>query len=182
MRYYDNPEYKEKLRKARAERKKRLGYVNSVEAREKIRLSRLGKPSNNKGKTFKHTEEAKQKISYSLRITNSNHRQKVAPNNFDLIRSTAEYAEWRKAVFKRDNYTCQFCGKRGVRLNADHIKPFALFDNLRLNVNNGRTLCEPCHQKTYTYGRTMFNIKTILGLLNRKIITSREARKILFGK
>lgn len=71
-------------------------------------------------------------------------------------RSTKAYAEWRKAVFERDNYTCQFCGDRtkighSVVLNADHIKPFAYFPQLRLDINNGRTLCLPCHKTTDTY-------------------------------
>jgi len=30
---------------------------------------------------------------------------------------------WREKVFKRDNYTCQVCGKKGGYLIADHIKP-----------------------------------------------------------
>lgn len=68
------------------------------------------------------------------------------------IRSSAEYRLWREAVFKRDNYTCRFCGKRGVVLNADHIKPFAFFPELRFAIDNGRTLCKECHKKTETYG------------------------------
>jgi 5-methylcytosine-specific restriction endonuclease McrA len=37
-------------------------------------------------------------------------------------------------------------------LQADHIKPFAHHPELRFDVNNGRTLCVPCHRKTDTYG------------------------------
>lgn len=67
----------------------------------------------------------------------------------------AEYRDWRKTVFARDDYTCLWCGKRGVELNADHIKPFALYPELRLEISNGRTLCVPCHETTDTYkGRT----------------------------
>ena len=65
-----------------------------------------------------------------------------------LARYSPEMAEWRKAVFQRDNYTCQECGKRGCELNADHIKPFAYFEELRFELSNGRTLCVPCHNKT----------------------------------
>ena len=50
-----------------------------------------------------------------------------------LIRSRVEIKEWRKSVFERDNYTCQECGIRGTYLEADHIKPFAYFPELRLS-------------------------------------------------
>lgn len=69
---------------------------------------------------------------------------------------TFEYRNWRKLVFERDKYTCKFCGQVGGRLNADHIKPYALYPDLRIDVNNGRTLCEPCHRTTSTYGRSSY--------------------------
>lgn len=53
---------------------------------------------------------------------------------------------WRVAVFERDGYTCQCCGdKRGGNLNAHHIENFSSNQEGRLDVNNGITLCEPCH-------------------------------------
>ncbi len=61
--------------------------------------------------------------------------------------------EWRKAVFERDNYTCVECGDNtGGNLNADHIKPWAYYPDLRTDINNGRTLCVPCHKETPTWG------------------------------
>lgn len=75
-----------------------------------------------------------------------------APDENAKIRSSWAYIQWRKAVFIRDDYTCQFCQKRGVKIHADHIKPFGEYPDLRLDVNNGRTLCVPCHRKTPTYG------------------------------
>ena len=53
--------------------------------------------------------------------------------------------DWRKAVYERDDYTCQWCGVRGGRMAADHILPWALFPEKRFDVSNGRTLCQPCH-------------------------------------
>ena len=68
------------------------------------------------------------------------------------VRGSKEYDAWRSEVFRRDDYTCKSCGQRGGKLHADHIKPFALFPELRLDVSNGRTLCKPCHLKTDTWG------------------------------
>lgn len=66
--------------------------------------------------------------------------------------STFEYRDWRNSVFKRDDYTCQCCGVRGGYLEADHIKPWVAFPELRYEVSNGRTLCKTCHLKQPTHG------------------------------
>lgn len=76
----------------------------------------------------------------------------------ELVRHSIEYKLWRESVFKRDDYTCQSCRIRGGTLNADHIKPFSLFPELRTAIDNGRTLCVPCHKKTATYGRNISRI------------------------
>ncbi len=70
------------------------------------------------------------------------------------IRYSIDMSEWRKSVFKRDEYKCQWCGDKSVAgnpvtLNAHHIRPFAKFPALRFAVDNGITLCETCHKKTY---------------------------------
>jgi hypothetical protein len=78
------------------------------------------------------------------------------------IRHSFKYRQWISDVFTRDNYTCQECNKRGGTLNAHHIKEFskiieenkitALEQALNCeelwNINNGKTLCEKCHNKT----------------------------------
>ena len=68
------------------------------------------------------------------------------------VRKSAKYKQWRVQVFERDNYTCQLCGVRGGSLHADHIIPFSIDKGKRLELSNGRTLCEACHKKTDTYG------------------------------
>lgn len=74
----------------------------------------------------------------------------ITPINM-AIRSSPEYKLWRTAVFERDNYTCIWCGYKGSLLQADHIKPFAYYPELRFAIDNGRTLCVACHKTTDTY-------------------------------
>lgn len=98
------------------------------------------------------TDETRRKNSITqLGIKPDEWRGFTTPKN-RKARASREYKEWRAAVFARDNHTCQFCGMRGVKLHADHTKPFAIFLDLRYDVDNGRTLCVPCHKKTDTYG------------------------------
>jgi len=104
----------------------------------------------------KHSEETKRKIGSGIKAFYGDDYVRKTPT-LHLIRTSTEYKCWRKAVFERDNYTCQICGVRSgrgikVTLNADHIKRFAEHPELRFDVDNGRTLCEGCHRKTPTYG------------------------------
>lgn len=95
---------------------------------------------------------------------------------YTKIRALNESINWRKQVYKRDNYTCQRCGKKGI-LNAHHIKSFAKIleefleyynwldpvkDKYKLlslskkwedfwNIDNGITLCGDCHKQTKSY-------------------------------
>ena len=124
---------------------------------------------NNKG--IKRTEINKKKISTYLRrkglkpprpprealCRGSRHRWwkgGITPIN-EAIRKSLEYKLWRKAVFERDKYTCIWCGYKGNKLRADHIKPFALYPELRFAIDNGRTLCIDCHETTDTYGKNL---------------------------
>ena len=73
------------------------------------------------------------------------------------IRNSLDYKTWRREVLKKDDYTCQGCGVRGGRLQADHILPFSTYPELRLELSNGRAMCEGCHRKTDTYGWRLAN-------------------------
>src|SRR3990167_4114517 len=57
-------------------------------------------------------------------------------------------------IFKRDNYTCQMCKKKGVELQVDHIKSWAKYPKLRFKHENCRTLCKECHY-FITFGKPL---------------------------
>ena len=66
----------------------------------------------------------------------------------DFLTSTERYA-WRKAVYQRDSYTCQDCGRTDVQLNAHHINHRADNPDLETMVWNGVTLCQACHAERH---------------------------------
>jgi hypothetical protein len=56
--------------------------------------------------------------------------------------------QWRKAVYARDHYTCQACRIHiGKRIAAHHKEAWGTNKELRLDVGNGATSCEPCHKE-----------------------------------
>lgn len=67
------------------------------------------------------------------------------------LRNSAEGIRWRKAVLARDNHTCQECGT-DKDIETHHIKGFTEFPEFRFDVDNGLTLCRPCHKKTDSFG------------------------------
>lgn len=97
----------------------------------------------------KHTEETRAKMRGER---NGNWRNGASRTN-DLIRKSIEYIEWRRAVFIRDDRKCVWCGSI-EKIEADHIKPFSTYPELRFDISNGRTLCQPCHKTTDTYGNS----------------------------
>ena len=139
--------------------KNKKGWVTSWKGRHHTKKTKKKISKNRRGitKGIKFSEKSRKNMSKAHKGEKSHlWRGGITPIN-KKIRSSVEYKLWREAVFKRDNWTCRFCGQVGGKLNADHIKPFALFPELRFAIDNGRTLCEDCHMKTDTYGR-----KTIL--------------------
>ena len=64
------------------------------------------------------------------------------------IRKSKRYADWRTAVFERDDYTCQCCGQHGGKLMAHHIHDYATYIDERFDIDNGITMCANCHDST----------------------------------
>lgn len=72
-------------------------------------------------------------------------RKKSSARRKLLSKMTEEHKLWRKRVYKRDNYTCQRCGATGGDLNAHHKHGIATHPELAFDIDNGITLCKPCH-------------------------------------
>ena len=186
-------ETRKKLRLARAGKKPRLGMVNSLESNLKRSLAMKGRKVSCGMLGKKHSDETKQKIRKAtlIQMSDIKNRKKLSDarkrkkgSNWrggtstknQLIRSGLDYRIWREKVFKRDSFICQNCGLKGgwnielkkkIVLNADHIKPFAYFPELRFEVSNGKTLCEDCHFKTDTYGSKALNFQVLTGQQRR---------------
>lgn len=150
----------------------------SIEAIEKIRQASLGRIPWNKGLT-KETDARVVQYAVSggrARMGKSqpwnqgeNHPNWKGGTTLERVRvwGTAVYRSWREAVFARDAYTCVQCGSKNgdgngktVKLNADHIKPWVYFPELRFEISNGRTLCVPCHRKTPTFGKRVHALQS----------------------
>jgi predicted restriction endonuclease len=57
------------------------------------------------------------------------------------------YKSWRKGVYERDKYQCQWPGCNvSKKLNAHHIKKWADYPALRFILDNGITLCHLHHR------------------------------------
>ena len=108
----------------------------------------------------KHTEEWKEERRKAFSGDKNPMWKGGVTSEYQRIRTSSKYIQWRKAVFERDNYTCQRCGARNgngkrVILQAHHIKSFAEYPELRFDINNGITLCLSCHKKTENYGKNV---------------------------
>lgn len=82
-------------------------------------------------------------------------------------RRLKEVKKWVKDVLKRDNYSCQKCGAIN-NLIAHHIIKWEDAPKLRVDINNGLTLCSACHQKHHVGGRKLSSEHI------RKIVESRK--------
>lgn len=113
-----------------------------------------GTPPWNKGKAY-HAIRGEKNPRWKGGITNLNQQ----------IRHCIEYKNWYRAIFQRDDWTCKLCLKRGGNLEADHhpvlfhkiIKGNKITSyeeaqkcELLWSLDNGRTLCIECHNKTKT--------------------------------
>lgn len=97
---------------------------------------------------YKHTQEAKDKISVSHK--GSKHyrwnpdREAVKKN----LRNDGEYLQWVLRVKKRDKGQCKIKNKGcSGYLIVHHILSWSQYPELRYEINNGITLCQAHHPR-----------------------------------
>jgi len=168
------------------EHKRKIGESNKISLIGNIPWNKgLDKESDNRipgGETHFnfgkfHSKETKNKMSENApcRIGPKNPCWRNGRVSLSVrIRSLSEYEQWRTEVFKRDDYTCQDCGKSKCYVEAHHKILFAeilskflkVYDQfspiddketlVRLamkykpfwEISNGQTLCKDCHNLT----------------------------------
>lgn len=175
--------------------KTHVGVIPGAETRRRQSLAKLGKKlskehaknisiaakKNGHGKWMtgkKHSKETIMKISQVVKRGEECNFWKggITPLH-NQIRHSLEYKNWRRAIFERDNYTCQGCGVFGGDLCVDHYpKPFsqiifqykiksmedALLCEELWDISENRTLCKPCHKMTPTYLKGWDTRKAVL--------------------
>ncbi len=63
--------------------------------------------------------------------------------------SNPKWIEKAKECYKRDNWSCQDCGKKGGKINAHHMNPYITYPELEFELDNLITLCIACHNKAH---------------------------------
>lgn len=146
------------------ERKKRTGDLLKKNTSE-------GTPGREKLKKIMKTEAYRNKSSLS-KVGEKNPMYGVTRENNPLwnsdiseedrikSRKTIEYARWKRAVKERDDNICQKCLSAGNV--AHHMNSYTKYPDERYDVDNGVTLCEPCHIKYHSVaGMSSTKEKTI---------------------
>jgi hypothetical protein len=103
---------------------------------------------------YHHTDEWKRAHSARMKgkfRAETSWRWKSNRSEIELNRSrrwSAEYRDWRTAVYLRDDYKCRMMTPDcGVKLEAHHILSWKDYPELRYQINNGITLCLAHHPR-----------------------------------
>ena len=167
-----NPNSKKNLKKMTSHRALELGFGKWMQGKTlpeetKLKISKalLG---GNKG-SFKKGVHVSPNTQFKKGHQTWNKGKGTYCDLAELIRSCLKYRNWRKEVYLRDEWTCIWCGYKGSKIQADHIKPFALIlkeNKLKTleeaencselwDITNGRTLCVSCHKTTKSFFKSI---------------------------
>ena len=151
------------------------GRELSDETRKKIGLANL---ENKNSLGYKHSLGTRVKMSLSKRGDKCHLWKGGRESLKENMRKCFKYRQWRSDVFKRDGFICQLCGAKKIYLEADHFPKrfFSILDEYTItnleqalnceklwDINNGRTLCKKCHNKTKMGNPKLWQQKNIFG-------------------
>lgn len=78
------------------------------------------------------------------------------------------WAQRRREIMERDNFTCQLCGKSNVKLNVHHIRYIKGMNYWEYPGNLLITVCEVCHSKIH--GKFMNDNNNGIVPVNRRVM------------
>lgn len=167
----------ERYRKMVATRKARNNYKHTLETKIKCGLVNKGKKltkehkekiANNNarywlGKKRPHMTGDK---NWNFQKYGSKHTRYVENKLSSVrkaIRNSRKYYEYKRTILERDNFRCVLCNSSDSYLELDHypvgfselLKRYSIDSQDKAysceelwKIENGRTLCQPCHEKT----------------------------------
>lgn len=131
--------------------KNKGGYKQNLSPEQRMKIAE-------RRKNWKLSEEAKKRISIANSGENNGSWRGGVWDKKNGRNAGYPYRVFRRQVLKHSPY-CSFCGST-ERLEMDHIKPYSVYPELRMEISNVRVLCHECHKSTETYG---LNVKKYVG-------------------
>lgn len=73
-------------------------------------------------------------------------KYKIVESRFD-----ERAVNWAKRIKYRDNYCCVVCGAENKKkLESHHLDAWASYPELRIDIQNGVSLCTTCHNQYHS--------------------------------
>lgn len=101
----------------------------------------------------RHSEASREKLSQAKRgkLLGDKNPNWRGGRTHDPDRNRYPAKQWAKKVKERDGFQCVECGAT-EDLHAHHIKRWLDYPDLRYDLDNGKTLCSPCHERAHGRG------------------------------
>jgi len=128
--------------------KEKEEYIEDIRKRNSTNLH--SKKSRDKLRKVMSSKEYREKISKANSGTNNGMYDPTLTEEHRIeTRGLFGYKKWALKVKERDNFTCEKCNKKGNSrtIHAHHINDYFEYEDDRLDLDNGISLCNSCHNK-----------------------------------
>lgn len=106
-----------------------------------------------------------------LKKTGKDHHKydnNITDEDRNKTRLNSDYKHWRMSIYKRDNWTCQISGIKGLNICAHHILNWKHNESIRFDIKNGITLTNSIHRLFHKiYGKKHNNEEQFLEFKSR---------------